>query len=241
MQQSDKTLMAARHLLRTVARATLGTVLRDSDGAPYVSLVSAATDQDGAPLLLLSNLADHTKNLERDPRVSLLLDGSLGQEDPLAGERLTVQGTLALSAEPRHRQRYLARHAVAALYADFADFAFYRLTMTRAHLIAGFGRIHWLDGEQLLIAPSPALAAAEADIVAHMNEDHQVAVQLYANRLLGRRGEGWRMTGIDPEGIDLRQGGETARLVFDRAIADAAGARAELIRLAERARAEPPP
>src|SRR5476651_423918 len=90
----------------------------------------------------------------------------------------------------------------------------YQVAVARAHLVAGFGRIDWIDADVLLPRGLGALAAVEDDIVRHMNEDHADAVALYANVLLARPGEGWRVTGIDPEGIDLRSGGEVARLAF---------------------------
>jgi putative heme iron utilization protein len=236
----DSPAATVRHLVRATPRAALGTVLRASSGAPpggpYVSLVSVATDHDGAPLLLLSDLADHTRNLREDDRVSLLFDATGDRADPLAGERATLQGRLARSAEPRHRVRYLGRHPAAAMYADFRDFGFYRLAIERAHLVAGFGRIHWLDGTTILVEPQPALAEREADIVHHMNDDHSDAVQLYAERLVGLAGNGWQMTGIDPEGCDLRAGNHTARLTFECVVTDAESARAELVRLARHAR-----
>jgi putative heme iron utilization protein len=227
---------SARRILRSVARAALGTLLRDAAGAPYVSLVNVATDHDGAPLLLLSDLADHTRNLAADPRASLLFDDTGAREDPLAGERVTAQGRLAGTDDPGHRRRYLARHPVAAMYADFRDFNFYRLELDRAHLVAGFGRIHWLDAGALLAPRAPALAAREADIVQHMNDDHQDAIAAYARGLLGLAGDGWRLTGVDPEGCDLRRGQQTARLTFGGTVIDAEGARAELVRLARAAR-----
>lgn len=250
---ADSPAATVRHLVRSTSRAALGTVLRDAAGAPYVSLVSVATDHDGAPLLLLSDLADHTRNLLQDDQVSLLfdgtgdatVDGSGDGDDPLAGERVTLQGRLARSDArldlARHRARYLARHPAARRYADFRDFGFYRLSVERAHLVAGFGRIHWLDGAKALVEPQPALREREADIVTHMNADHSDAVQLYATRLLGLRGGDWQLTGVDPEGCDLRSGNNTARLAFAGLVVDADSARGELVRLVKNARAIPPP
>ena len=226
----------ARRLLRAVPKAALGTILRAAGGRPYVSLVSVATAHDGAPLLLLSDLADHVKNLEADDRVSLLLDGTGEVEDPLAGERVSLVGRLARTDRASDRARYLARHPAAALYADFGDFAFYRMSVERAHLVGGFGRIHWLDGADLLVAPQPALAEAEGAILEHMNEEHREVVQLYAQRLLGLEGADWALTGIDPEGCDLRMGRLTARLELDAPIGDPETARAALVALARRAR-----
>lgn len=233
----------ARRLIRASDRAVLGTVLSGAEGWPYASLVLLATDHAAQPLLLLSDLADHTKNLKADPRASLLIDGTAGLDEPLTGARVTLQGRLAPLADDAMLARYVARQPSAAFYAGFKDFNLYRMDVTRAHLVAGFGRIHWIEAAELLFDATPhaALAAAEAEIVAHMNEDHADALDLYATRLLALEGAGWRMTGIDPEGIDLRRGGSVARLDFVAWGAAPAGdpqaARAVLARLAKRARA----
>ncbi len=228
--------MAARHLVRAAAVGGLATVMREAEGAPFASMVATATDHDGSPILLLSDLAEHSKNLVLDDRVSLLLTAASSHEDPLAGERLTLQGRLARSDTPALRRRYLARHPAAALYADFADFGFYRLTIDRAHLVAGFGRIHWIEPDALMTKPSDALVAAEDDIVSHMNEDHADALQLYATRLLGQEDGDWRMIGVDREGVDLRADNRTARLPFARLMENSTDVRKELIRLVNKAR-----
>jgi len=227
---------AARHLLRSTPFGALATVMREAGGAPYTSMVAVATDYDGSPILLVSDLADHTKNLKLDDRVSLLLIGDGMEEDPMAGERLTLQGRLSLGTTPNLRERYLARHPKAALYADFGDFGFYRMTIEKAHLIGGFGKIHWMPGEDLTIDPPRALSEAEADIVGHMNDDHADAIQLYATRLLQRTEGAWRMTGVDIEGVDLRFEDQVARLPFDAAVADSTDVRQELITLVNKAR-----
>jgi heme iron utilization protein len=227
---------SARRVTRTVPRAALGTILRAAGGWPYVSLVSVATDHDGAPLLLLSDLSEHVKNLKEDDRASLLFDATGELEDPLAGERVTLLGRLVRTTAPAHRARYLARHPAAAMYADFRDFAFYCMHVERAHLVAGFGRIHWIEGAETVIAPCPALGKAEVGILEHMNRDHRDVVQLYARQLLDLDGDGWIMTGIDPEGCDLRLDHRTARLPFDEPVADPETARAVFVRLARHAR-----
>jgi putative heme iron utilization protein len=208
---------------------------------PYVSLVLLAIDHDLAPVLLLSALAEHSKAIAADDRVSLLIDGSAGLVQPLTGPRLTLLGRAEKSDNPRLRARYLARHPDAARYADFKDFAFYRVAIERGHLVGGFGMIHWLDQAALAAgdASSEALVEAEADIVAHMNEDHPDALDLYANRLLKLAGQGWRMTGIDHAGIDLVLGNSRARLDFEQPVADGPAARAALISLVKRARETP--
>ena len=228
-----------RHLLRTASQAALGTL--DGSGAPYVSLVMLAVDHDASPLLLLSDLADHTQNFKRDPRVSLLVDGTLGMASPLAGARATVMGRIEPAPGPLQRPRYLARHEDARDYAAFADFNLYRIRIERAHLVAGFGRIHWVEAAAVTWPDAAALplAAAEADVVAHMNLDHQDAVILYATRLLGQPDGDWRLTGIDPEGADLQADRRRCRLWFDKPVRDAEGARVELVRFVKRARQPP--
>ncbi len=227
--------VAARRLMRGCDRAALATLL---DGRPYASLVATACDGDASPLLLLSDLAQHTMNLRSEPRVSLLFEDTGGRPDPLAGPRLSLIGHAQRCDDARAASRFAARHPASAAYAGFADFHFYRVVIERGHLVAGFGRIAWIAGEALRFAgDAAALAAAEAEIVAHMNADHADAVALYAERLLGRQGGGWQMTGIDPEGLDLRREGETARLDFAMPVLTPAAARRVLVDLAEQARA----
>jgi heme iron utilization protein len=220
--------------MRHCERGALATSYR---GAPYVSLVLVGLDLDATPLLLLSDLAQHSRNIAFDPRIALLFDGSAGLAQPLDGPRLTVLGQ-AITVTDRHLlARFTARHPSSARYAGFADFRLYRIAVERAHLVAGFGRIEWIDGADLrLSADIAALAKAEPAILSHMNADHETEIALYAQRLLGRAQTGWRMTGIDPEGVDLRCGGESARLDFAGPVVSAEEARAALVRLAEEAR-----
>jgi hypothetical protein len=224
----------ARRLMRSLDRAALATSL---DGWPYASLVLVALDHDASPLLLLSDLAEHTKNIKREARVSLLFDGTAGRDDPLTGPRVSVLGEARVARDERLIARFTARHPSAAAYASFADFHLYRLDIARAHLVAGFGRIDWIAATALIyhVADS-ALAVAEREIVRHMNEDHADTLNLYADRLLGLKAQGWQMTGIDPEGVDLRCGAAVARLDFATPVSDAEEARTELVRLAKMAR-----
>ena len=234
-ERADTPAATARRLMRALDRASLATSL---EGWPYASLVLVAADHDASPLLLLSDLAEHSKNIARDSRASLLFDGTAGRDDPLTGPRVTLLGEMRRIEDKRLLARFTARHPSAAGYAGFADFHLYRLAVARAHLVAGFGRIDWVAADALLHPPAPALAAAEADILAHMNDDHAEALDLYATRLAGRTGKGWRLTGIDPEGIDLRLGGSIERLDFPAPVRDPEGARAALVRLARQARGE---
>jgi putative heme iron utilization protein len=208
-------------------------------GHPYASLVTLATEPDGAPLMLISKLALHTQNLAADPRASLLIDGTSAAGDPLAGGRVTLIGRAEPTASPTARGRFLARHSHAEGYAGFPDFAFYTLKPEGAHYIGGFGRILDLLPSDLLLdlGGAETLVAAEDGIVAHMNADHAGALELYATQLCGGPGGPWRMTGIDPEGCDLVCDGEARRVLFASRITSPGEARQELVRLAADARA----
>ncbi len=191
---ADDDLGLARRLIRRCDRAALATSL---GGASYASLVLVAADLDATPLLLLSDLARHSRNLACDPRLSLLLDGTEGDPEPLAGPRLSLLGQAETSREPRLLARFVARHPASAAYAGFGDFQLYRVRVARAHLVAGFGRIAWLDGGDLLAAADVgALAAAEPELLAEFNAVSAAAI--------GHRGPavtdetGWRATGLDP-------------------------------------------
>ncbi|HEU5017966.1 MAG TPA: DUF2470 domain-containing protein [Pseudolabrys sp.] len=230
--------LAARKLLRESRSGALATLIRGT-GDPYCSLVNVATDAAGAPLLLLSTLALHTKNLLDDGRISLMLD-ERKEGDPLEGARVMLMGTAAaVSDRNAVEAAYLRRHPEAEMFAGFADFGFYRMAIARAHLVAGFGRIVDLEPAEVLtdLTGAGALVEAEADAIRHMNADHAGAVRLYATKLLGAADGAWRCVGLNPEGIELQQGQAARWLAFPQRIITPASLRQVLRELAERARA----
>jgi putative heme iron utilization protein len=211
-------------------------------GDPYCSLVNVASCPDASPILLISRLAVHTKNILGDPRVSLMLDERIAG-DPLEGARIMVAGSAEeLSGEDAAlaRRRYLAAHPSAEAFVDFKDFAFFRIAPSGLHLVAGFGRIIDLKPEKFLTEMSDAadLLAAEEGAVAHMNEDHREAMNLYATKLLGAASADWRCTGCDPEGLDMQAEGATLRLEFPERVKNGNELRKMLVRLAGEARAK---
>jgi putative heme iron utilization protein len=226
----------AKELLRGIRAGTLATLDRNT-GHPFASLVNIATDADGAPVILVSRLSTHTANIEVDGRASILL-AAVGKGDPLAHPRLTVLGDMIRSEEARLRRRFLARHPKSALYAGFADFSFWRMSVVSAHLNGGFARAADLAAADVLTNLSAAdeLIEAEEGAIAHMNADHAEAVRLYAMRLAGAEDARWQVTGIDPDGLDLAAGDRTARIAFPERVTGAAQLRAVLKRLAEKAR-----
>jgi len=234
----------AKQILRQAAHGSLAT-LEQGNGHPLASRVTVATDIDGTPIILISELSSHTTALMNDPRCSLLI-GELGTGDPLAHPRMT----LICSAEQLDRQsdegqrakkRFLMRHNAAALYADFGDFHFFKLTIERANLNGGFAKAYALKANDFMLNDD-ALCAAFADVedgvIEHMNEDHQKAIAHYAKTaapsLAASHGDAiWFITGIDPDGIDLKTDDTVLRIPFDNAPIKADDIRAVLVRMAK--------
>ena len=229
----------AKSLIRRSRQGALATLMAES-GDPYCSLVNVAAAPDGAPILLISQLAVHTKNILADHRVSLMLD-ERAAGDPLEGARIMLAAR-AEEAEGEKRQmlrrRYLNAHPSAETFADFKDFSFFRITPSAAHLVAGFGRIVDLDPAQFLtnVGDAAALIESEEGAIEHMNEDHREAMNLYATRLLGAGAADWRCVGCDPEGIDLQAEARTLRLEFPARVTGPVELRKMLVKLAEDAR-----
>ncbi|MEQ9554970.1 MAG: DUF2470 domain-containing protein [Rhodospirillales bacterium] len=236
----DVLISEVRGLLLGGRAGVLSTTFRGRERWPYGSLVTYAPDTDGAPVFLFSGLSDHTSNLAKDARASLLVERALRHKNPQQGPRISVLGTVAPTKDKRHRARFLARHPGAARYADFGDFGFFRMDIDRVHLVGGFARAQWLKAGE--IAPPKtavrAVAQAEAGVIAHMNADHGAALDLYANKLLRRKGQGWRAVACDPWGLDLMRDDAPARLQFDEMATDAGGLRKALVGLAAKARAK---
>jgi heme iron utilization protein len=219
-ESPDASVEIARRLIRSAERGVLSTRLAEGDGWPYGSLVLVTIDHDLSPILLLSDLAEHTKNIAVDPRASLLIDGTAGHEDPLSAPRVALMGRVARIDDRPAAARYIAHHPSAALYAGFADFHFFRLTIERAHLIAGFGRIRWLD-EREIRPPLPAeLIRDERKLVDALNQDTALVRRLAA-RAGAESDTGWKIAGLDGDGLDLRHQGRLLRIRFDRPAATA--------------------
>lgn len=230
----------ARSLLRRSRQGALATLMT-GNGDPYCSLVNVASHPDGSPILLISRLALHTRNILGDSRVSLMLD-ERAEGDPLEGSRIMLAGHAEeVSGDDQTilRRRYLSAHPSAEAFVDFKDFSFFRIRPSGAHLVAGFGRIVDLSAAEFLtdISDARALLEAEQGAIDHMNADHREATNLYATRLLGAGPADWRCTGCDPDGIDLQAGTKTLRLDFPRRIVTPAALRQMLKELADQARA----
>lgn len=211
----------ARLLTRAADRGALATTLAGL-GRPYASLVAVASDWDGGPLLLLSGLSDHSRNIAADARVSLLVEAEGRYANPQEHPRLSLVGRVGRAADQeRARQRFLARHPRAAAYAGFGDFAFFKMAVERGHWVGGFGRARWLDrGLTLAGETAAAFAAAEARILDCLNQAPDLLDRL-GRRHFARQG-GWRAVTLDQDGIDLARARTVRRLAFDEAVFDPA-------------------
>src|SRR5882724_3500142 len=230
-----------RSLLRLCRQGALATLM-DDNGDPYCSLVNVASHADGSPILLISRLAVHTKNILADSRVSLMLD-ERAEGDPLEGSRIMLSGRAEQAGAddlPILRRRYLNAHPSAEAFVNFDDFYFFRTRPSGAHLVGGFGRIVDLKPERFLtdISDAGALLEAEQGAIDHMNADHRDAMNLYATKLLGAEAANWRCAGCDPDGLDLQADGKTLRLDFPERVTGPGELRKALVKLAEEARAK---
>ena len=237
---TENAAFEARRLVRAAASATLAT---QAAGQPFASLVTPAAAPDLSPLLWLSTLSEHTRQLRAEPRCALLFTGRAEGPNPQTAPRVTLTG-LAARVEGEEaavlKARWLARHPYAALYADFADFALWQVRIGGALLVGGFARAVRLRAGELApdLAAAAAIAAAEAGIIGHVNEEHGDAVAAIATGLLNQPPGPWRMVGVDVDGADLAAGELVCRLEFAGPIADPQGVRAELIRAAREGRAK---
>jgi putative heme iron utilization protein len=226
----------ARRYLRHHLHGVLSTISKKLDGYPFGSVVPCVTDHAARPVILVSRLAEHTKNIEADPRVSLLVRDAAA--DAQESARLTIIGNARLVADERAapQARYLRYFPAAERLLALGDFSFFHIEAVTLRYIGGFGAIHWVSADSCA-PPANVLAACEADIVAHMNADHAGALREYCRHFKQRLPAAVSMIGIDCDGFDLRADDEMMRFDFSQPIADAPTARAALKAMVAEARA----
>jgi putative heme iron utilization protein len=236
-----------RTLVACARSATLCTIAREPAGFPYGSLVAFASDAAGAPLLLLSTMAEHRQNLDARSEASVLVAEPHGPtEDPLALGRLTLLGRctrVESGAVSGVRSAFLALHPRAAGYVDYTDFAFYRLAVEAIRYIGGFGRMSWVGVDEYRAAEPDPLVDAAASIRSHMNDDHAEAMTVCARTLAGvGDAVSATMTAVDRYGFEMRVETSTApcaaRLAFDAPATTSEDVRREVITLVKRARTQ---
>lgn len=235
----------ARTLTVASTQGTLSTVDRE-DGTPYGSIVELIPLDNGDFVFFISGMADHTKNIKKDPRGSLLVADGFGRGYALALSRATYMGEIKRvdNGQEAHREAYLKLHPEAHVYIDFPDFAFYRLHVDRVRYIGGFGRMSWVDGEGYAGAQADPLWESAEGILTHMNEDHKHNMVEYARAFGKIEGDidDVTMTCVDRFGFEMRvtQGdkGHTVRMSFSKEVTSSEQVRHEMVAFARQARGE---
>lgn len=222
---------AARQMLRAHRYGVLSTISKKFDGYPFGSITPYLIDHDGSLIILISTLAEHTKNIQHDSRVSLI---SHDQNHP----QIQTQGRVTLigNAEPAENQgqigqRYMRYFPEAQAYLSMHDFSFYRIQCIAIRFIAGFGGIHWVNMEHYSVQPY-SLIEQENDVVAHMNTDHQETMRRYCQYFHQHEALNVTMLGIDCDGFDVRADDKVVRFDFAQTVTDAQQARAALVEMA---------
>lgn len=223
----DAPFWRARLLLRAARSAGLATTV---NGQPFATLVTPAMTGDLSALLLLSDLSEHTRHLRADPRCALLMSGEPSGPNPQTAPRVSVTGLAEVVDDPVLTARFLAVHSYAVLYAEFGDFHLWRVRLMGALYVGGFARAARLRAEDLRPDPDAvlALAAAEAGIIAHCNQDHADAMA----RIAGDPAGPWRLVGVDVDGCDLGSEEVTRRVAWSAPVVSVGDVRRELVRLA---------
>ncbi len=234
----------ARTLVAAIKTGTLATIAKEPAGYPYGSFVTFAMD-GGTPIFFISELAEHTKNLRRDGRASLLVAEG-GEGDPLANGRVTLLGTCRRLVEGMERDSakaaYLEAHPNASYYIDYSDFSFWRLDVEGVRYIGGYGRMSWVDIPDWSESDADPIAPRARGIIDHMNADHGDAMVLYC-RVFSKATDATAvtMTSVDRYGFemsaDTAKGPRPVRLAFSAPISTGDEARKEMVDLVRRARA----
>ena len=220
---------------RTLARGGTASLSTLADGYPYGSLVQYAVNAQGEPLLLISDLAEHTQNVLRDARASLMAWEDPGELDPLAVGRVSLIGKLVRAKEGL--ETYLTALPQARQYASFKDFHLWRLKLDRIRYVGGFGHMSWVAVDEYQKAEPDPVAALAAGVIAHMNEDHADALLLLAAQKVGQSVEKAKMVGCDGAGYLLKVDEKIVRIEYSQRCRSSDELRKEFIRQVETARA----
>jgi len=221
---------AARRLLLGESYGVLSTMSLDVPGYPFGSVTPYCVDGQCRPIIYISHIAQHTKNILNDRRVSLtIVETNPSSDDVQARGRLTCLANATAINEPDAavQDRYFRYFPASRQYAGTHDFEFFRLDLVRVRFIGGFGQIYWVEPGEFQTA-NPFSAAQEERIVEHMNKDHGEALRHYAG------GAAMQMTGIDAEGFDTIGDGRRVRFDFDAPVRNMEEARQALIAMTKR-------
>lgn len=232
---------SARGLVAAHRRASLSTLT--ADGAPFGSVVSYAADGDGCPVVCVSSLAEHTMNMTRHPRVSMLVSEATPETaDPLAASRVTLMGVmLPFDASADVRASYVRVNPWATRYVDFPDFSWWRLEPTSVRYVGGFGHMSWVGGEEYAAAEPDPIVPGARPIAEHLDDDHADTLLDYARFLVGIPDAVSASTaGVDRRGLTLyvvtERGSCMARVAFPAPALTSDDVRSATVALARQAR-----
>lgn len=238
---SDTTTPAreARALLLEQSFGILSTLSREMEGYPHGSLTPFGLDYEENPILLISDIAQHTHNIRNDPRVSFTVF-AVRDPDIQANPRLTVlaDAVLVREEESEVRDRYVRYFPSAEANFEAHDFAFYRLSPVRCYYVGGYGNVHWLDSDEVFYL-NPFSLEEEEFIISHMNEDHAPVMRTYCNHYKEMNlpeSTSVVMVGVDGDGFDLLVDREKVRIDFKTPVSDSEEAREQLAAMAKEAK-----
>lgn len=210
----------ARRMLRGHRYGVLCTLSKKFDGYPFGSITPYLMDHDGSLLILVSTLAEHTKNIRHDPRVSLITHD---QRDPhiQSQGRVTVIGRASIEPDTAPSGlRYLRHFPEAHSYFSMHDFSFYRIRPIAIRYIGGFGKIHWIDMGNYAVLHAEAFARREESLLDEINSFHQDVLQQMVQLQDGGDAAGIRAFGFDCDGIDVRNNETIWRVDFPETITE---------------------
>lgn len=229
--------LEAQQFLFGAQKGVLSTHSVKFEGYPFGSVTPYVLNHQGMPVILISSIAEHTKNIIQNANISLMVFNN--EDDLQANARLTLLAKAEQTDKDNAlmRARYLRYMPQAESYFSAHDFSFYTLHITHGRYIAGFGKMGWIEGDDFQIPTNP-LFTEESTILDHMNQDHSENLTAYCQHYHQVEAQQAKMVGIDSLGFDVRTGAaQTLRFNFEQPISNAQEARAALVAMAKTCRA----
>jgi putative heme iron utilization protein len=233
----------ARTLVYFGRIGSLSTLSRKQPGFPFGSVMPYGLDDQGRPIFLISTMAMHTQNLQADPRASLLITQEAADGEPLGASRVTLVGNVLPTPEAavaEARKLYLGRHANSKYWVDFEDFSFYRMHLVDVYYVGGFGVMGWVSATDYERCQPDPLVDSMAEIIQHMNAEHNDALVLLARKFARVESTEATMTAVDRLGFHVRlktpDGMRGARIAFLREVSNPAETRRVLVEMVQQAR-----
>ncbi|MCF6776527.1 DUF2470 domain-containing protein [Thiotrichales bacterium 19X7-9] len=221
----------ARKVTKVKTHAILATHSVSMDGYPFGSLIQYCFDYYGDVIILISRLAQHTRNILKDPKVSLTI---LDEQDYIQNSaRVTLIGDATLVDNPSIAERYYRFFPESKNYHQTHDFDFYRINLKKIRFIGGFGDIHWVKKEDFSLL-NPFDATTEKSAVDHMNDDHKTALAHYLTvNKIKINDKTPQMAGCDEEGFWVNIGYQCHYIEFNYPVKDTVSLREVLTEMAK--------